>query len=87
MAGLQATLDLLPTLGLRLCDGFGGKARAPVGLFAKQALTSMFELLGPLGHGEPLTSLTLDEHGLLSVEQAKRWITACEVRCPAPASE
>jgi hypothetical protein len=76
MAGVHATLDLLPALGLRLCDGVGGKAITPVGLFARGALTSMLALLG---QDEPLI---LDERGALAVEQAARWIDACDVSCP-----
>jgi hypothetical protein len=70
MAGLQATLDLLPTLALRLCPSPDGPNRVP-----GAALASMLALLG---RDE---ALLLDERERLNSDQAARWIAACEVSC------
>jgi hypothetical protein len=73
MAGVHATVDLVPALGLRLCPAFVDDiaGRAPGG-----ALASMFALLG---HD---AAIEVDESEILAREQAELWMTACAITCP-----
>lgn len=73
MAGTQASLDLLPSLGLRLCPGHDVDHERS----ADEALIAMFALLGRSEEPEFDKDLRLD------AGQAARWIEACGIACPS----
>jgi hypothetical protein len=76
MAGMHATLDLLPALGLQLCHWPDGTKTLAYGRDVVEALAAMLALLG---RDEPVV---VDEQGVIDPEQAIRWIAACDISCP-----
>lgn len=79
MAGVHGTLDLVPTLGMRLCPVWeDGELLSPVGSYAGEALASVF---GLLGRDE---AVAVDERERLIAEQALYWIAACDISCTGP---